>query len=149
MILAKVRDKKTGVERTTSPKAYSIIPHRYVLLGYVDELGNPAEAPSDVNNNAPVRGEKKRSLGGKNVVAVNSEDKSGLPKITRDDLDRMNQEAMDKAKARIEAAKEKEEVAPIYEAPVLETLVYEKPVETPTGIEKKSPGRPAGKTKKK
>lgn len=114
MIYAKVRDKKTNVERTVTPKAYSIIPHRYVLLGYQDEEGNPVNAPSNVDNIA-VRTEKKRNLAVERV-----EDKSGLqedaPKITREDLDRMNEEAMEKAKARIEAKKAAEAAIPVKKA---------------------------------
>ena len=108
-ILARVRDKKTGLERTTTPKAYSVIPHRYTLLGYVDESGNPVDAPTNVDNNVGEKVEKKRSLAVERVV----EDKSGLlvpekPRVTREDLDRMNAEAMQKAKDRIEAKKKEE-----------------------------------------
>lgn len=47
MALLLVRDKVTGVERTVTKKAYSIIPHRYQVLGEVDEAGNtqPYSAP--------------------------------------------------------------------------------------------------------
>ena len=45
MVFAKVRDKRTGLERMTTPKAYSIIPNRYELLGYVDEKGNAVSGP--------------------------------------------------------------------------------------------------------
>ncbi len=36
----RVRDKQTGVERTVTEKAYSIIPHRYTVLGKVDDDGS-------------------------------------------------------------------------------------------------------------
>jgi len=104
MVLAKVRDKKTQVERTVTPKAYSIIPNRYVLLGYEDENGNPVNGPANVDKNTAVRPEKKSA-----TPAV-VEDKSGLveaSKMTREDLDRMNQEAIEKARQKAEEEEKK------------------------------------------
>lgn len=45
-VLARVEDVKTGSQRLVQPKAYSLIPKRYVLLGYEDENGNPVDGPS-------------------------------------------------------------------------------------------------------
>ena len=104
MILAKVRDKKTQVERTVTPKAYSIIPNRYVLLGYQNEDGNPVDGPTAARN-AVVTREKK------SATPAEVEDKSGIvepPRMTREDLDRMNQEAMEKAEQKVEAEKVKQ-----------------------------------------
>lgn len=36
-MLAKVRDKKTGSERTINPRAYALMKKRYELLGYVED----------------------------------------------------------------------------------------------------------------
>ena len=108
MVLAKVRDKKTQLERTVTPKAYSIIPNRYVLLGYQDENGNPVDGPTSASN--PVARREKKS-----VAPAEVEDKSGIvepPRMTREDLDRMNQEAMEKAKQKVEAEKAKQ-AAPV------------------------------------
>lgn len=107
MVLAKVRDKKTQLDRTVTQKAYSMIPNRYILLGYQDEEGNEVSGPTAV-----VQGEKKREVA-KAAEPAPVEDKSGL---TREDLDRMNQEAMEKAKQKAEAAKPKEVVAALPKA---------------------------------
>lgn len=132
MTLAKVRDKKTGLERTVTPKAYSIIPHRYTLLGYVDKNGNEVGAPSNVDSPVVTKSEKKK-------VVAPAEDKSGIPTVTREDLDRMNQEAIEKAKAKAEAEKAKE-----FDP---EVLLVEVPVEKPAAV--KAKGRPKSKVKTK
>lgn len=137
-IHAKVRDKKTGVERTTSPKAYSIIPHRYILLGYVDDDGNPVDGPTNVDTQTVSRQEKKKVV--KDAEPAVVENKSG---ITREDLDRMNQEAIQKAKDKAEAEKAKveEDVA------VDDVLLKNQPKELVSAVAKpESKGRP--KTKK-
>jgi hypothetical protein len=103
-MLAKVRDKKTNVERTVSLKAYELIKHRYVLLGYLTDDGLPSEGPlrSVQQNSVQNSVQKKRDV----------EPVADKPKLTREDLDRMNKEAMDKAIAKIEAEKAKQSATP-------------------------------------
>ena len=82
---AKVKDRRTGVLKTVMAKAYQLIPHRYDLLGYIDEDGNPVEvaAPTPHVKKSPAR-----------AVAP----AATKAKLTREDLDRMNAEAMERAK---------------------------------------------------
>lgn len=95
-MLAKVRDKLRNIERTTTAKAYSLIPHRYELLGWLNDDGTPADSgPSSKELNLGV--EKKR-----NVVARPAEVSIEHPAVTRADLDKMNQDAIDKAKKKAE-----------------------------------------------
>jgi len=105
-MLAKVRDKKTNVERVIPQKAYDLIKHRYVLLSYLNNDGTPSDGPlrtQSVQQSAvQSTPQKKRSV----------EPVADKPKLTREDLDRMNREAMDKAIAKIEAEKAKLSSAP-------------------------------------
>jgi len=83
---AKVKDRRTGVLKTVMAKAYQLIPHRYDLLGYIDEDGNPVDGPTQtpfVVKKSPAR-----------AVAP----AATKAKLTREDLERMNAEAMDRAK---------------------------------------------------
>lgn len=103
MVFAKVRDKRTGLERTTTPKAYSIIPNRYDLLGYEDEEGNPVDGPEVKTV------QKKRSPESVGSVArpvITQEERDAK----RAELNAMNQEAMDRAKKNAENKKAMEEL---------------------------------------
>lgn len=94
----KVRDRKTGNERTVTKKAYEIIPHRYDFLGYVDEDGNPIE-----NGQAPqIKTVQKKT---QEKSAVPAEAKIEVrPVLTKEDIeqkraemDQMNQNAIQNA----------------------------------------------------
>jgi len=87
---AKVKDRRTGVLKTVMAKAYQLIPHRYDLLGYIDEDGNPVEvaAPTPHVKKSPAR-----------AVAP----AATKAKLTREDLERMNAEAMERARKNKEA----------------------------------------------
>ncbi len=103
-MLAKVRDKKTNVERNVTIKSYELIKNRYVLLGYLNDDGTPSDGPlRSVQQNAVQNSVQKK----RNVEPV-----ADKPKLTREDLDRMNKEAMDKAIAKIEAEKAKQASTP-------------------------------------
>ena len=103
-MLAKVRDKRTNVERTVTIKSYELIKNRYVLLGYVEDDGvTPTDGPlRNVQSTVQNSVQKKRDV----------EPVADKPKLTREDLDRMNKEAMDKAIAKIEAEKAKQSATP-------------------------------------
>lgn len=92
MALAKVRDKKTLIERTITAKNYSILGEkRYALLAWVDEEGNEVDGP---NVPTRVKTTQKKSV---EPVQAKIEVRDIKPKLTREDLDAMNQAAMDKA----------------------------------------------------
>jgi len=82
---AKVKDRRTGVLKTVMAKAYQLIPHRYDLLGYIDEDGNPVEVAAPTPH-------VKKSLARAVAPAA------AKAKLTREDLERMNAEAMERAK---------------------------------------------------
>lgn len=94
----KVRDRKTGNERTVTKKAYEIIPHRYDFLGYVDEDGNPIE-----NGQAPQLKtvQKKTQEKSAEPVAAKIEVRPILTKEDieqkRAELNKMNDEAIKNA----------------------------------------------------
>jgi hypothetical protein len=106
---ARVRDKKTLKEGLVTPKAYSLIPNRYILLGYEDGEGNPVDGPSNTQRSV----EKKRVKDVAPAVAKVE------PRLTREDLDRMNQEALDRAKAKQEELAKSQLLE--YKPPVVET----------------------------
>ena len=140
-MLAKVRDKKTGLERTPSVKAYELLKHRYVLLGYLNDDGTPSDGP--IQRNAVQDSvQKKRSV--ERVVAKSS--------VTREDLDRMNQEAMDRAMAKV-AEKKAENIEPVkmetmeYIPPVVQTQFVEQIIKTPTPLKKVTPTKLTNKKK--
>lgn len=93
MAYANVRDKKTQIERTITAKNYSILGEkRYQLLGWVDEEGNEVDGP-----NAPTKSVRTTQKKSAEPVQAKIEVREMKPKLTREDLDAMNQSAMDKA----------------------------------------------------
>jgi hypothetical protein len=105
-MLARVRDKKTNIERTITYKSYSLIKHRYELLGYLNEDGTPSNGPAGAVQQNSVQNsvQKKRNVEPAVVERVK-------PTLTRADLDEMNRVAMEKALANLEAEKAKREIA--------------------------------------
>jgi hypothetical protein len=106
---ARVRDKKTLKEGLVTPKAYSLIPNRYILLGYEDAEGNPVDGPSN----------PQRSVEKKRVKDVAPAVAKAEPRLTREDLDRMNQEALDRAKEKQDELAKSQLLE--YKPPVVET----------------------------
>lgn len=102
-VQARVRDLRTGSERLVMPKAYSLIPKRYELLGYEDENGNPVDFPAKV-----VRAQKKSA-----APAVVSERTRMTPEeiaAKRAEFEQMNDDAREKA--RLEAVEKGEKRKP-------------------------------------
>jgi hypothetical protein len=144
-MLARVRDKKTNIERTITYKSYSLIKHRYELLGYLNEDGTPSNGPAGAVQQNSVQNsvQKKRNVEPAVVERVK-------PTLTRADLDRMNREAMEKAIAKIEAEKAKAEIAQQKKIEVIPTQVtaenppvnVELPEQEPVQEIKRGRGRP-------
>lgn len=86
----KVRDKKTGIEREITKKAYSILPKRYQLLGDVESPNSKTSAPNGKRVAQPAGAEVKRPQTEEEIQAK------------RDELNAMNQAAIDKAEAKSE-----------------------------------------------
>lgn len=107
----KVRDKKTQNERTVTKKAYEIIPHRYEFLGYVDDDGN------ETSGDAPVTRVQKKTEP-KSVVAAVSKIEVRQPltqaeiQEKRQELNAMNQEAIQKAEGAEVVVKERKKPGP-------------------------------------
>lgn len=127
MVFAKVRDKRTGLERKTTPKAYSIIPNRYDLLGYEDEKGNPVDGPEEKVKTV----QKKRNPESVAPVAKLTQEERDAK---RAELDAMNQQAIDRAQ---KAAEEKKE----------ESKTGKLPMNHPDVIAQKKRNKPGPKPK--
>lgn len=132
---ARVRDRQKDIVRTVTAKAYSILPHRYELLGWENEDGTPADGPPLAVDGPRSVTEKKRSaapVAGSSVYkqpvkdAPEQAEAPAVSKVTREDLDRMNQEAMAKAQAQIEAQKPKTEEATVEVTTTTNTLASKK-----------------------
>jgi len=133
MTYARVRDKKTGLERQTTVKAYKLIPHRYTLLGYVDEDGNPVDGPEE----QPVQ--KKRSVAAAPVAERRQ--------MSADEIEAKKAELKALNEAAFEKARKEQESIKLNQSAVTEAVeqVKERGNEEPVK-EKKKPG-PKPKTK--
>jgi len=70
-MLVKVRDRKTGVERTVTQKAYAAMgPKVYEKLGFVDENGQDVGSP---NRNTPQVQQVSRSVKSAGPVVVRTQ----------------------------------------------------------------------------
>lgn len=134
MVFAKVRDKKTQLERTVTAKSYGILGEkRYTLLGYEDEEGNEVSGPN-VQTKAATKTQKKSVEPAPAKIEV----KDLKPKMTRADLDAMNQDAIDRAKAIAENKEKMEE---------LKTSGGKLPMNHPDVIAQKQRNKPGPKPK--
>lgn len=99
-IKVRVKNKKTGIERTVEYKAYKLFPHIYTPLAFVDENGNEVPEPTGnsvvktVKKNVPAPPVVNNVKRGPGRPAMTEEQKAAK----RAELEAMNQAAIEKVR---------------------------------------------------